>query len=103
MFATYTAPASSSRGATSFTNRSTPMFCSPIAFSIPAGVSTIRPGALPGVGRRDSPLTITAPRRDVVERGEFQTVSEGAGGAHHRVLEKHAPHACGEVGGHGVR
>src|SRR4030066_43139 len=61
MFATNVAPASSRRGTTSPMNRSTPMFCRPIALSIPDAVSTMRPGGFPGVGARDSPFMTTAP------------------------------------------
>jgi len=45
-------------------NASTPTFCSPIAFSIPAGVSQIRGGALPACGASDNPFVQIPPSLD---------------------------------------
>src|SRR3984893_4490533 len=50
-----------SSGSFSSTNRWTPMPCSPMAFSMPAGVSTIRGGGWPSRAVRNSPLTATPP------------------------------------------
>ena len=47
-FATTRAPSRASAGRRSRRNASTPMFWSPIAFSMPAGLSTSRGGGLPG-------------------------------------------------------
>ena len=38
-----------------------PIFCSPIAFSMPAAVSNIRGGGLPAIGSRESPFTTKPP------------------------------------------
>ena len=48
-------------GSFSETKRWTPMPCSPIAFSIPAGVSTIRGGLWPSRSDRNSPFTEIPP------------------------------------------
>ena len=44
-------------------NRLTPTFSSPMAFSIPHDVSTIRGGGFPARASREMPFTTTAPRR----------------------------------------
>src|SRR3989304_343079 len=45
-------------------NRLTPISCSPMALSIPEGVSQMRGGGQPGRGFRYSPLTTIAPRAE---------------------------------------
>ena len=44
-------------------NRSMPTFCRPMALSIPAGVSTMRGGGLPGRGFRVTVLVTIPPSR----------------------------------------
>ena len=56
-----TAPSARSSGSVSCTKRWTPTPCRPIAFSMPAGVSTIRGGAWPSRSVRNRPFTQTAP------------------------------------------
>ena len=61
-FAITTAPGiARSFGIFSSANARTPIFCSPIAFIIPAAVSTIRGEAFPAIGSSDSPLVTNAP------------------------------------------
>ena len=55
------APARAVRAASRATNRCTPMPCRPIAFSMPAGVSTMRGGGWPSRSARNRPLTATPP------------------------------------------
>src|SRR5579871_3256568 len=50
-----------SGGSFSSMKASTPTFCNPMAFSIPAAVSTRRGAGLPNIGARESPLTTIAP------------------------------------------
>ena len=52
---------SRSSGSFSATNRCTPIPCRPIAFSMPAGVSTMRGAGWPSRSVRKSPLTTMAP------------------------------------------
>jgi hypothetical protein len=54
-------PRARSSGSFSATNRWTPMPCRPIAFSMPAGVSTMRGGGWPSRSARNRPLTATPP------------------------------------------
>ena len=56
-----TACRSRSFGRRSRTNRCTPMPWSPMAFSMPAGVSTMRGGGCPSRSVRNKPFTATAP------------------------------------------
>ena len=58
------APRARSSGSFSRTKRCTPMPCRPMAFSMPAGVSTIRGGGCPARSLRKSPLTTTAPSEE---------------------------------------
>ena len=48
-------------GSFSSRNASTPTFCNPIALSMPAGVSTMRSGGLPFLGRGESPFVTIPP------------------------------------------
>ena len=60
-FTTTVALRARSSGNFSLTNRRTPMPCNPMAFNIPAGVSTMRGAACPSRSDRKSPLTAIAP------------------------------------------
>ena len=52
-----------SSGSFSSRNARAPMFCRPMAFSIPAAVSNRRGGGLPGIGSRERPLVTNPPSR----------------------------------------
>src|SRR5690348_14070320 len=58
-------PSSARRGRWSSQKRSSPGLASPIEFTIPAGVSTIRGGGLPSRGRRVTVLVTKAPSPSV--------------------------------------
>ena len=60
-FAITVAPRRASSGSFSARNASTPTFCRPIAFSIPASVSQMRGGGLPWHSLRERPFTEIAP------------------------------------------
>ena len=68
-----TAPRARSSGSFSSTNRRTPIPCSPIAFSRPAGVSTIRGAAWPSRASRNSPFETTAPSVDRSTMSAYST------------------------------
>ena len=73
------------------------MFCSPMAFSIPAEVSHSRGGGLPGMGSRERPFDDET--TELVEGDdvfEFNAVTESAGRGHDRVLQRDA----GKAGAH---
>ena len=77
---------SRSSGSFSRTNRCTPMPCSPMAFSMPAGVSTMRGGGCPSRSARNSPLTATPPSVDEIDDvGVFDAVAEAAAGGDERI------------------
>ncbi len=57
-----------SSGSFSSTNRRTPMPCRPIAFSMPAGVSTIRGAGCPSRSARNSPFDRDGAERRQVDR-----------------------------------
>ena len=67
-----TACRSRSFGSRSRTNRCTPMPWSPMALSMPAGVSTMRGGGCPSRSVRNKPFTATAPS---VERSTTRSYS----------------------------
>ena len=67
------APRRAARAASRATNRCTPMPCRPIAFSMPAGVSTIRGGGWPSRSARNSPLTATPPSVDRSTTSAYST------------------------------
>ncbi len=69
MFANTVTPASTSAGRASETKRSTPTLASPIALSMPDGVSQILGGGFPALGSRLSPLVQTAPSLAETEAG----------------------------------
>src|SRR3954471_19737263 len=73
MLTNTTAPRSRNSGSLSRTNRWTPMPCSPIAFSMPAGVSTIRGGGWPSRSLRNNPLTATPPSVDRSTTSAYST------------------------------
>src|SRR5581483_6374943 len=62
-----------SSGSFSSRKRRTPMPCNPIAFSMPAGVSTIRGGGCPSRASRNSPLVTSAPSEERSTRSAYST------------------------------
>ena len=82
---------SRSSGSFSRMKRWTPMPCSPIALSIPDGVSTIRGGGCPSRSARNRPLTATPPSVDEIDHvAVLDAVAEAAAGGDQRVGERGA-------------
>ena len=67
------APRARSSGIFSSMNRCAPIPCRPIAFSMPAGVSTIRGAGWPSRALRNSPLDTIAPRVDRSTTSAYST------------------------------
>ena len=68
-----TARRARSAGSLSATKARTPMPCSPMALSMPLGVSTMRGGACPSRASRNRPLTATAPSVDRSTSSAYST------------------------------
>ena len=87
-----------SSGSFSSTNRRTPMPCSPMAFSIPAGVSTIALGGMPFALVQEQALHgDAAERRQIDQVGVLDAVAEAAAGRDQRVLQRQRADANGEI------
>ena len=65
------------------------MPCRPMAFSMPAGVSTMRGGGWPSRSARNSPLTATPPSDgEIDDVAVLDAVAEAAAGGDERVPER---------------
>ena len=73
IFTMTTALLSRSSGSFSLINFRTPIPCSPIALSMPLGVSMIRVGGCPSRGSRKRPLTLIPPSVARSTRSEYST------------------------------
>ena len=90
-------------GSSSATTFSTPGFCSPTAFSMPAGASAMRGSGLPSRGCSVVPLKEKAAEDvDIVQLGELPPIPEGARGGDHRVGQLDAEEVYAGVG-HGIK
>ena len=64
------------------------MPCRPIAFNIPAGVSTIRGGGCPSRSARNSPLVAMPPSDEMSnDVGVLDAVAKASAGRNQRVLQ----------------
>ena len=76
------------------------MPCRPMAFSMPAGVSTMRGAGWPSRSVEEQSLDgDAAERREVDEVGVLDAVAEAAAGRDERVLERQRADANGEIHG----
>ena len=79
MLTTTVAPSRRSSGSLSATKRWTPIPCSPIAFSMPAGVSTMRGGRMAfALGEKQTFDRHAPERREVHRAGVFDAVARSS-------------------------